>query len=163
VVTFASVGNVEARVLGSPGPVNFVVRRGVLGGEAPKPVVTEHPWQPGWVLVLHSDGLTTHWQWGDVCDLADSPAPALAARLRRPGGRPPPPARARGRRRDGRRRPGRRAMSETELRDQLAAARETIRDLQDELAETNRGLVALTLELEARVDARTADLREAHA
>ncbi|MBN9517493.1 hypothetical protein J0H58_03085 [bacterium] len=53
-------------------------------------------------------------------------------------------------------------MSEPGLRTQLAAAQETIRDLQGELAETNRGLVALALELEARVDARTADLREAH-
>lgn len=54
-------------------------------------------------------------------------------------------------------------MREAELRNQLAGAQETIEELQDELAETNRGLVALALELEARVDARTTDLREAHA
>lgn len=42
----------------------------------------------------------------------------------------------------------------------LAEARETIRLLQCELAETNRGLLALTLELEQRVDARTGELQK---
>ncbi len=40
---------------------------------------------------------------------------------------------------------------------------EVIQTLQEELAETNRGLVALTLELEQRVDERTKELRAAHA
>lgn len=43
----------------------------------------------------------------------------------------------------------------------LAQARETIHDLEQELAETNRGLIALTMELEQRVDERTAELRAA--
>jgi signal transduction histidine kinase len=46
---------------------------------------------------------------------------------------------------------------------QLAEAQESIRALQEELAETNRGLLALTLELEQRVDERTQELRTAHA
>jgi PAS domain S-box-containing protein len=41
-------------------------------------------------------------------------------------------------------------------------AEETIRALQAELAETNRGSIALTWELEQRVDERTAQLRAAH-
>jgi PAS domain S-box-containing protein len=52
-------------------------------------------------------------------------------------------------------------MSESDLRRQLEAAHDTIRALQDELAETNRGLVALTMELEKRVDDGTAELRAA--
>ena len=44
---------------------------------------------------------------------------------------------------------------------QLSEARATIQALQEELAETNRGLVALMLELEQRVDERTAQLRAA--
>lgn len=43
----------------------------------------------------------------------------------------------------------------------MMATDETIRALQQELAETNRGLVALTLEMEQRVDERTAELLEA--
>lgn len=50
-------------------------------------------------------------------------------------------------------------MSNNALLGQLAAAEETVRLLQQELTETNRGLVALTLELETRVEERTADLR----
>jgi PAS domain S-box-containing protein len=44
----------------------------------------------------------------------------------------------------------------------LFGTQATIAALQEELAETNRGLVALTLELEERVDERTAELRAAH-
>lgn len=54
-------------------------------------------------------------------------------------------------------------MSDDELRRQLTEAQATIRTLQEELAETNRGLLALTLELEQRVDERTQELRTAHA
>lgn len=50
-----------------------------------------------------------------------------------------------------------------DTRQLLAEAQQTIQALEDELAETNRGLVALTLELEQRVDERTAELRAAHA
>jgi PAS domain S-box-containing protein len=41
-------------------------------------------------------------------------------------------------------------------------AQETIRTLQAELAETNRGLIALSWELEQRIDERTAQLQAAH-
>jgi signal transduction histidine kinase len=47
------------------------------------------------------------------------------------------------------------------MEDRLKTAEEMIRALQDELAETNRGLVALTLDLEQLVDERTTQLRAA--
>jgi len=53
-------------------------------------------------------------------------------------------------------------MNEKATSIQVADPQEAIRVLQKELEETNSGLVALTLELEQRVDARTAELREAH-
>jgi light-regulated signal transduction histidine kinase (bacteriophytochrome) len=53
-------------------------------------------------------------------------------------------------------------MGASDLQRQLAEAQETIRALQEELAETNQGLLALTLELEQRVDERTKALRKAH-
>jgi signal transduction histidine kinase len=49
-------------------------------------------------------------------------------------------------------------MSDNELSGQLAEAQATVRMLQQELTETNRGLVALTIELEKLVEARTVDL-----
>ncbi|MCL4531981.1 MAG: HAMP domain-containing histidine kinase [Actinobacteria bacterium] len=53
-------------------------------------------------------------------------------------------------------------MRDDDLRQQLADAQETIRALREELAETNRGLVALNLELEGRVAERTAELATAN-
>jgi signal transduction histidine kinase len=47
------------------------------------------------------------------------------------------------------------------LRLELEQARDTIRFLQNELEETNHGLMALTMELEKRVEVRTAELRGA--
>lgn len=45
----------------------------------------------------------------------------------------------------------------------LAEAEATIQSLHEELAESNRGLMALNLEVEQRVDERTAELRSANA
>lgn len=53
-------------------------------------------------------------------------------------------------------------MTDHDLAQQLEQARQTIQALQDELAQTNREVLALTLELEQRVDERTAALRAAH-
>jgi len=53
-------------------------------------------------------------------------------------------------------------MSGPRLQQQLAKAQATIQALQEELLETNRGLVALNLELEQRLDERGAQLRAAH-
>ncbi len=53
-------------------------------------------------------------------------------------------------------------MNRDDLKRQLASSQQTICALQKELEATNSGLVALTLELEHRVDERTAELRAAH-
>ena len=53
-------------------------------------------------------------------------------------------------------------MTEYDLQEPSTDAEETIRALQAELAETNRGLIALSWELEQRVDERTTQLRAAH-
>lgn len=54
-------------------------------------------------------------------------------------------------------------MNELELQRLLGHAQQAIQALQDELSQTNQGLVALAMELEDRVAARTSELREAHA
>jgi anti-sigma regulatory factor (Ser/Thr protein kinase) len=80
-MTFASLGNVEARVYGSPERVPFIVRRGILGtGDIP-PVVQELAWNRDWMLVLHTDGLRTHWQWEDFPGLAFEPAKVIVSKL----------------------------------------------------------------------------------
>lgn len=82
-VSFASIGNIEVRVFGRFEPLQFAARRGVVGGRAPKPVVSEDRWDPRQVMVLHSDGLTTHWQWVDFPQLAEAPPDIVAQELLR--------------------------------------------------------------------------------
>lgn len=81
--TFASIGNIEARVIGSPAPVRFLIRRGIIGSNAPSPSITEHPWRSPYLLVLHTDGLMTHWQWDDFSQLVGSSATRIAQELLR--------------------------------------------------------------------------------
>lgn len=82
-LTFATVGNIEARVIGANPPVRFLVRRGIIGNNAPSPAITCHPWQPHYVMVLHTDGLITHWQWEELPQLRGKPATAIAQELLR--------------------------------------------------------------------------------
>jgi len=78
----ASVGNIETRLLRSTEHRQFVVRRGVIGLNAPRPVVTEHPWTPECVLITHSDGLRSRWDPADLPQsFWDSPAAAAQSLL----------------------------------------------------------------------------------
>jgi anti-sigma regulatory factor (Ser/Thr protein kinase)/serine/threonine protein phosphatase PrpC len=87
-LTLASIGNVEMRLFGSEQKFSPVVRRGILGLNAPNPFCFDHPWKGDCVLVLHSDGLSTHWTLNDFPEiLSESPAKAayrLLAALGKP-------------------------------------------------------------------------------
>lgn len=76
-----SIGNIETRVLRTNVPVNPVIRRGILGINAPAVRVVSVPWPTGAVLVMHSDGIVAH--WGDAMDemLAEPTATRMAATL----------------------------------------------------------------------------------
>jgi anti-sigma regulatory factor (Ser/Thr protein kinase) len=80
---FASVGNIATRLFGSSAWRHFIVQRGILGGNAPIVRVTEHCWEPGNVLVLHSDGVTQHWGLEDFPELAKESATVMAQHLLR--------------------------------------------------------------------------------
>lgn len=80
-LTVASVGNIEVRLLGGEGKFNLVVRRGIIGLNAPNPVLGESPWTPANLLILHSDGLRTHWQWDEFRDVAGEKPGVIAQRL----------------------------------------------------------------------------------
>jgi anti-sigma regulatory factor (Ser/Thr protein kinase)/serine/threonine protein phosphatase PrpC len=80
-LTYANIGNIECRVINSQQPVNLILRRGVLGGIAPNPVINETSWNNENVMVLHSDGLTTHWRWENFPDLVDQSAAVIAQKL----------------------------------------------------------------------------------
>jgi anti-sigma regulatory factor (Ser/Thr protein kinase) len=81
--SFASVGNIEARLFGGSDRQQFIVRRGIVGANAPNPRVTEHHWEAGTVMVLHSDGVSCHWRLADFPDLANESATTMAQCLLR--------------------------------------------------------------------------------
>jgi anti-sigma regulatory factor (Ser/Thr protein kinase) len=82
-MNFASVGNVEARVCGSAERIPLLARRGIVGTRDLQAPVQAVLWDPNWVLVLHTDGLRTHWQWSDFPGLEREPAKVIASRLMR--------------------------------------------------------------------------------
>ena len=83
-LTFASVGNIEARVFGPPDPVRLAVRRGVIGHNAPAPVVFEGFWAPRRdTLILFSDGISSRWGQGDFPDAGRQTAQAIAGEVLR--------------------------------------------------------------------------------
>jgi anti-sigma regulatory factor (Ser/Thr protein kinase) len=82
-LAFASVGNIEVRVYPPSEPFQFSIRRGIVGLNAPSALVTEHPWRAENMMVLHSDGVGTHWAWSDFPSLAGKPVTAAAQELLR--------------------------------------------------------------------------------
>ncbi len=80
-MAFASIGNIEARVFNAPDPPKLIVRRGVLGLNAPHVIVTQTPWTVHTVLVLHSDGLSAHWRQEDFPLLFQASAATIAQTL----------------------------------------------------------------------------------
>jgi len=80
-LTFASIGNIEVRVIGKREAMNFVIRRGIVGVNAPTPTVTAHRWEPDYTLVLHSDGVSSAWRATDFPELARVSTKEAAQRL----------------------------------------------------------------------------------
>jgi anti-sigma regulatory factor (Ser/Thr protein kinase) len=79
---YASVGNIEVKVFNNRhDKPKFIVRRGIVGKHAPPPVVTENVWHVGDMLALHSDGISTHWQWHDFEQYANHPAQVIAEHI----------------------------------------------------------------------------------
>jgi anti-sigma regulatory factor (Ser/Thr protein kinase) len=82
-MSFASVGNVEARVCGGRERIGFVPRRGIVGVDDVHVSVQEIVWNAQWVLVMHTDGVRAHWQWDDFPRLGRESAKEIASRLMR--------------------------------------------------------------------------------
>lgn len=79
--TVASVGDIELRVWGATQRLGFVPRRGVVGLNAPSPTLVEHPFTPAMVLVMHSDGLRSQWDFNDFPWIGRESASISAQRL----------------------------------------------------------------------------------
>ncbi|USZ72470.1 ATP-binding protein [Natronosalvus halobius] len=79
-ISYASVGNISHKVE-APVPLQFVTRRGVLGNDAPEPLIRENEWDPEYALALYSDGVRSLWKWDEFVHLVDEPSSTLAHRL----------------------------------------------------------------------------------
>jgi anti-sigma regulatory factor (Ser/Thr protein kinase) len=61
VVTIAGIGNVVAAIVGNGTVRQAVSHGGILGAEARQFREYRYPWSAGAMLVVHSDGLISHW------------------------------------------------------------------------------------------------------
>jgi anti-sigma regulatory factor (Ser/Thr protein kinase) len=61
VVRFAGIGNIAAVIVTGKGRHHLVSHNGIVGQEYRKAGEFMHPWQAQSVLVMHSDGVGTHW------------------------------------------------------------------------------------------------------
>jgi anti-sigma regulatory factor (Ser/Thr protein kinase) len=80
-MTLANLGNIEMRPWTGAKRLPITVQRGFLGAHKDNVHVQQHHWDPCWMLVLHSDGLRTHWQWTDFPGLEREPPQAVANKL----------------------------------------------------------------------------------
>jgi serine/threonine protein phosphatase PrpC len=80
-LTLASIGNIDVRLHQNPDDSRLFSRRGIVGKNASKPLVTRQNWHPGAMLVLHSDGLSSKWKWDQFEFLVDQSAAFMARRM----------------------------------------------------------------------------------
>jgi anti-sigma regulatory factor (Ser/Thr protein kinase) len=64
-ITAAGVGNISMRILNNGGSKSFGCDNGTLGTGVPRIREYSQPWMAGSVLVMHSDGVKTHWNHAD--------------------------------------------------------------------------------------------------
>jgi len=63
VVRFAGIGNIAAVILNGAERRHLVSYNGIIGHDYRKVSEFSHPWGPQSVLLLHSDGIGTHWEF----------------------------------------------------------------------------------------------------
>jgi len=60
-VHFAGIGNVAGGIIAGSNHRNMVSHHGILGHELRKIQEFSYPWPEGALVILHSDGVTSHW------------------------------------------------------------------------------------------------------
>ena len=88
VVRYCGVGNIAATIIDDGATRSLVSHHGTLGHDARRIAEFQYPWSAGALLVLHSDGLTSHWTLDRHHGLASRAALLIAAVLYRDFRRP---------------------------------------------------------------------------
>ena len=79
----AGVGNIATRLVHHTGSKNLVSDNGTLGASFRRAIECTHPWQPGMLLVMHSDGVSSQWDLEDYPGLANRHPSVIAGVLYR--------------------------------------------------------------------------------
>jgi hypothetical protein len=87
-VRYCGVGNIAATIVDAGTTRSLVSHHGTLGHDARRIVEFQYPWRSGALLVLHSDGLISHWTLDRHPGLASRAALLIAAVLCRDFRRP---------------------------------------------------------------------------
>lgn len=82
-VRFAGVGNIAGAVLTLAENRHLTSHNGTVGAEMRKVQEFEYPWPPGALLLMHSDGLGSHWRLDRYAGLALRPLPLIVGALYR--------------------------------------------------------------------------------
>lgn len=82
-MTLANLGNIETRAWTGGQRFDIAVQRGFLGTQQNHVQVQQNRWHPHWMLVLHTDGLRSQWQWSDFPGLEHGPPQTVANQLLR--------------------------------------------------------------------------------
>ncbi len=69
---FSGIGNIESFIMTPNGKKNLLSFGGIMGHNMRTPRVFEFPFNPGDILILHSDGITSRWKPEDL-DWKSSP------------------------------------------------------------------------------------------
>lgn len=84
VVRFSGVGNIGATIVSASAPLRRMVSLpGTVGHQIRKIMEYTYPWDPGACLVMHSDGLQSHWSFDPYPGLIERPPSVVAGVLYR--------------------------------------------------------------------------------
>lgn len=87
-VSFAGVGNISASIHGPDARRQMMSHNGIVGHNVRKIQEFSFPWTPDSILILHSDGLGTHWDLQSYLGLEHRHPALIAAILYRDHARP---------------------------------------------------------------------------
>lgn len=60
-VRFAGIGNISGSIISRPGVRNMISLNGIVGGQVWKLEMFTYPWPDNALMLMHSDGLISHW------------------------------------------------------------------------------------------------------
>jgi hypothetical protein len=81
--SYAGIGNISACIVGGGTQKGMVSHNGTLGVATRKVQAFAYAWQPGSVLIMHSDGIRTRWSLDDYPGLITRHPSVIAAVIAR--------------------------------------------------------------------------------